>query len=409
MKKIPHQENYLRIFGDHLIDEQTKAQLTRCVGSDAIGVLTADAHFGYGHPIGGAIAYKDKLSLSGVGFDIGCGNKAVRTPLLAREVDIPRVMDQIVRDIGFGVGRPNPKPIDHPVFEELDTLEVRMPTESRRKLLKDARLQLGTVGSGNHYVDLFEDEAGYLWIGVHFGSRGFGHKLTMGFIAISQGKPFDAKVQEGPMNSNPILFDAQSEVGQDYHQAVQLAGNYAYAGRDIVIETVCKILGTHFIDEVHNHHNFLWQEEHAGTNYWVVRKGCTPAFPGQQSFIGSTMFDLSYIIEGVEHEDSREALYSTVHGAGRVMSRRAAAGRKRFRNGKLESLGDGLINYSSTLQKAKELGIEIRGGGADESPECYKSLKEVLATQSNSIKILHTLKPVGVAMAEAEVVDPYKD
>ena len=404
----------LKIFGRELIDDQSVEQLLNCLTEDSLGVLTADAHYGYGHPIGGAVAYPDHISLSGVGFDIACGNKAVRTDILARDIDLPEVMDEIVRRIGFGIGKPNPIKPEHEVLDKLPSLQIRMPGKYKSTLLETARKQLGTVGAGNHFVDLFEDEEGYLWIGVHFGSRGFGHKITTGFIALSQGLRFDDRPKNTAMNSKPILFSIDSEMGQDYIQAMQLAGKYAYAGRDMVVDTVCDILQCRVNYVVHNHHNFAWREEHFGRDYWVVRKGCTPAFPGQKGFIGSNMFDTSVVVEGVDSEESEKGLRSTVHGAGRVMSRTKARGKvkwKRGRDGKKRPrvVAPGLVDFNETREKAKKMGVELRGGGADESPECYKSLEEVLHHQGHTIRVLHRLKPIGVAMAGDDDFDPYID
>jgi tRNA-splicing ligase RtcB len=407
-------EARIKIFGEDLIDQQSIDQLQRAMSEDSIGVLTADAHYGYGHPIGGAIAYRDKISLSGVGFDIGCGNKAVRTNICASDVDVEKMMDEITTQIGFGVGRPNPTPIDHPVFDQVKTLPVLMPKSEKASLMQKARSQLGTVGSGNHFVDLFRDAEDRLWIGVHFGSRGFGHTLTMGFIAIAQGKAFGDRVSEGGMESPPILFDADSETGQDYFASLQVAGAYAYAGRDYVVDKVCEILGAESDLEVHNHHNFCWREEHFGSTWYVVRKGCTPAFPGQRGFVGANMFDTSVIVEGVESDSSKQSLYSTVHGAGRVMSRRKALGKTKWTkaaNGtrKLIIVQKGVVDFDQTREEARRRGIVLHGSGADESPECYKKLDQVLDRQGETIKVLHRLEPIAVAMAGAEIFDPYKD
>src|SRR5690606_16487137 len=245
----------LTIFGEEIIDEKSIAQIKNCIGPEDIAVLTADAHYGYGHPIGGAVAYKNHISISGVGFDIACGNKAVRTSIKGSEINVNKVMDEIFHRISFGVGRINNEPLDHPVFEKIAKAEF----SPQRKLLGLATEQLGTVGAGNHFVDLFEDELGFLWIGVHFGSRGFGHKTTTGFIAMAQNKDFFDRAKEGGMDSKPILFDINSDMGQDYIAAMNLAGEYAYAGRDVVVEKVLEILGTNETTfEVHNHHNFAW-------------------------------------------------------------------------------------------------------------------------------------------------------
>jgi tRNA-splicing ligase RtcB len=314
-------------------------------------------------------------------------------------------MDEITKQIGFGLGRPNPKPIDHPVLDKINSTDF-IP---QRKMIKLVQEQLGTVGSGNHYVDLFKDEEKRLWVGVHFGSRGFGHKTAMGFMALSQGKSFEDRIKEGGMDSPPILFEAKSEIGQDYIYAMRLTGKYAYAGRDTVIEKVLEILGAESIYEVHNHHNFAWHEKHFGEDYWVIRKGCTPAFPEQQSFIGSNMGDTSFIIEGYDSSISKKALYSTVHGAGRVMSRTKAAGRSRWVKGKRKHISRGVINFKRVKEEMKSRGIELRGGGADEAPEVYKKLTDVLSYHRDTLNILHSLKPIGVAMAGEDVHDPYID
>ncbi len=401
--------NNLTIFGEHLIDEKSIAQIKNCISEEDIAVLTADAHYGYGHPIGGAVAYKNHISLSGVGFDIACGNMAVRTTIKADDINVPKIMDQVFRRISFGVGRPNNEPADHPVFDKIRHADFK----HQRAMIDLAKAQLGTVGSGNHFVDLFKDEEGYLWIGVHFGSRGFGHKTTTGFIALSQGLSFTDRGKEGSMDSKPILFDLQSQLGQDYIAAMNLAGEYAYAGREMVVKKVLEILGTEKTTfEVHNHHNFAWLEEHFGEKYWVVRKGCTPAFPGQMGFIGANMEDTSVIIKGKDSELSRRGLFSTVHGAGRVMSRTQAAGKrkwKRTRDGNQPVVvSKGLVDFDAVRDRLKNK-IELRGSGADEAPECYKDLDEVLACQGETIEVLYRLQPIGVAMAGEAVYDPYKD
>src|SRR3954466_1292376 len=201
------------VIGDH--EPRTVEQLERCVAAEegAVGVLCADGHVGYSQPVGGAVAYRDHISVSGVGYDIGCGNKAVRTDLRHADIaaDLPRIMDAIVRRISFGVGRSNDDPVDHPV---LDAIRHAVPRQ--RALLDLAARQLGTVGAGNHYVDLFADEDGTLWIGVHFGSRGFGHKTASGFLALAQGLRFDGRASEGDMDAPPTLLAIDSELGEEY-------------------------------------------------------------------------------------------------------------------------------------------------------------------------------------------------
>jgi tRNA-splicing ligase RtcB len=182
-----------------------------------------------------------------------------------------------------------------------------------------------------------------------------------------------------------------------------------------VVTLVLKILGNpNKTFEVHNHHNFAWKEEHFGEKYWVVRKGCTPAFPNQLGFIGSNMANDSVIVQGVDSELSKEALYSTVHGAGRTMSRNEAAGKKKWikdRDGikRPVVVGRGKVNFEKVKRDVREKGIELRGSGADEAPECYKNLDDVLHYMGNTIKVMYRLHPIGVAMAGSDIYDPYKD
>src|SRR5436190_16598965 len=315
------------------VDRRSLEQLQRCMaaGDAEFGVLCADHHVGYSQPIGGGIAYEGYVSPSGVGYDIGCGNKAAKTDLTRADLDaqggVEGVMREITRRISFGMGVPATERADHPVLEKIRIADFA----PQRKLVQLAENQLGTVGSGNHYVNVMEDEDGHIWVGVHFGSRGFGHKTASGFLALAEGLPFDGRAQEGEMDSPPVLFEVGSELGDGYVAAMELAGEYAYAGRDVVIAKVLEILGAEAVYEVHNHHNFAWREEHFGRSYWLVSKGCTPASPGQEGFVGGSMGDESVILEGVEAGENEQALHSTVHGAGRVMSRTKAAGRVRRR------------------------------------------------------------------------------
>jgi tRNA-splicing ligase RtcB len=407
----------IKTFGQ--VDERSLAQLERCMkaGDADFGVLCADHHPGYSQPIGGGIAYEGYVSPSGVGYDIGCGNKAARTDLTLADLDrlggVEGAMHEIARRISFGMGVPARERVDHPVLDKIAQADF----EPQRKLHKLAVEQLGTVGSGNHYVDLFEDEEGRIWIGVHFGSRGFGHKTASGFLALAQGLPFEGRAKEGSMDSLPVLFEADSDLGQSYISAMQLAGDYAYAGRDAVVAKVLAILGAEATSEVHNHHNFAWREEHFGREYWVIRKGCTPAWPGQEGFVGASMGDESVILEGVGGPEAEESLFSTVHGAGRVMSRSQAAGRFRRRtvrrDGKKvrveEQIRPGVVDWPGVQERLRRKGIVLVGGGADEAPEVYKRLPEVLDAHAGSIRVTHRLRPLGVAMAGHEVYDPYKD
>jgi tRNA-splicing ligase RtcB len=355
-------------------------------------------------PIGGVAAYRDKISPAGVGFDIACGNKAVLLNLKYQDVapELPRLMDEIFSTLSFGIGRRNAESVEHEVFGYGAWQNVAF-LKGNERLRGTALGQLGTIGSGNHYVDLFRDEVDRVWIGVHFGSRGLGHTIASHFITEAGGNP------NGDMDEPPVLLSTDSALGQDYLQAMELAGAYAYAGRDWVCDRVARILGGQVQEEVHNHHNYAWQEKHQGELLWVVRKGATPAFPGQRGFVGGSMGDDSVILEGVESPEATRVLYSTVHGAGRVMSRTAAAG-KLIRKGPEKGQRTGGVVTPEMMQEwVQSKGVELRGAGCDESPHCYKRLHEVLRHHGNTVRVLHRLTPIGVCMAGIDCVDPYKD
>jgi tRNA-splicing ligase RtcB len=247
------------------------------------------------------------------------------------------------------------------------------------------------------------------------------------------------KVSEGDMMSPPVTFEADSGVGEAYIEAMKMAGEFAYAGRDVVVDKVMNILAAEPLFEVHNHHNFAWHERHGGEDWWVVRKGCTPAFPGQMGFVGATMAENSVILEGTQ--GTEPALFSTVHGAGRAMSRNEAAGKQRKRwscnnrdcdwfqgqgehkpktgacpkcghpklSKRMVRFTKGKVDWEAEQSKVRELGIELRGAAADEAAPAYKRLNEVLAAQGDAIHVRHVLTPVGVAMAAADTADPWKD
>jgi tRNA-splicing ligase RtcB len=385
------------VWGDPL--EGAISQIKTCALTADRVALMADHHKGYAVPIGGVVAYKNAISPSGVGFDIACGNKAVRLDMYGPELraNISRIMDDIWSTISFGVGRKNAERVDDPLFAM--NAHPGWDTDAAKPLKRKAEEQLGTVGSGNHYVDLFTDEQDRVWIGVHFGSRGLGHGIATWFLKAAGAK-------DG-MDVEPCVLDVASDLGAQYIRAMQLGGAYAYAGRDWVCDRVAKILGASILEEVHNHHNYAWRETHGGEEYWVVRKGATPAFPGQRGFVGGTMAEPAVILEGVESDEAAHSLYSTVHGAGRVMGRLEAAGVFDRKTGVCKRPGK--VTQEMMQQSVTAANVELRGAGLDESPQCYKRLNEVLDAHGKSIRILHTLTPVGVAMASAREFDPYKD
>lgn len=404
----------IAVFGDPI--QNAVEQAIMVANNRAVRVaLMADHHQGYSMPIGGVAAYDGFLSPTGVGFDIGCGNKAVRLSVSAKHVrfNIVKIMDEIASKISFGMGRNNESKVDDKYMGWADTSRDVWNIPYVKGLRDLAVNQIGTVGGGNHYVDVFIDNNEQVWVGVHFGSRGFGHKIATHYVNLGGG-------EDGIM-SPPVLLHYNSDLGAQYRLAMEAAGEYAYAGRDWVCDTVAGIIGGEIVEEVHNHHNFTWEEEHVidgkRMNLFVVRKGATPAWPGQKGFIGGSMGDFSYIVQGQDGETfydiigdqlvdiQKASLFSTVHGAGRIMSRTEAKGK--VKNGRV--VKEPALSREAWGEHMNQWGVELRGGDLDEAPGAYKRIEEVLDAQGSTIRILNRLKPVGVAMAPSGVVDPYKD
>src|SRR5699024_4222962 len=200
-------------------------------------------YYGYSQPFGGVIVYDGQISPSGVGYDIACGNKAVKTNLTYHDVKdrLPAIMDQIAAKVPFGIGKKSKRKVDHKLFDDPSwDVCLEFVKHEHDQLKAIARNQLGTVGSGNHYVDLLIDhqKADEVWIDNDFGSRGFGHRVASGFLNLANGRKLADRAPGESMEQPPTLLDMGSELGEMYYQAMELAGHYAYAGRDFVVEQV---------------------------------------------------------------------------------------------------------------------------------------------------------------------------
>jgi tRNA-splicing ligase RtcB len=423
------------VVGTH--DTDTLQQINTVAEKALRTALMADGHLGYGMPIGGVGAFDNQVSPSFVGYDIACGNLAVRTNTTGQQfltaggiqnatmICRNTVADDIIHNISIGIGGINEhltKPDDHAVFQD-PRWEV-IPKAIRDKLKERARAQLGTVGAGNHFIDVFVDEEDRVWFGVHFGSRNLGRQICSGFLALINNQEWtdlNPKVSEKEVGLG--LVSLTTQLGQDYWAAMELAGDYAYAGREWVMITLLNHFGLKLEDRVHNHHNYAWTEwvynlegEQSSSSCVVIRKGATPARPNQRGFVGGSMGDISVILEGrtfppakdyygnidqqspwIEtYQAQRNMMFSTVHGAGRLIGRSQAKGKPNKDGGwKREPL----VTAEMMTQAVKDAGIVLRGGDRDESPHVYRKLADVLQAQGDTIKVLHTLTPKIVCMA----------
>lgn len=408
------------VFGEH--DDNTIGQIARtCEAEDAVGgVLMADGHLGYAMPVGGVVAYDAAVSPNGVGFDIACGNKAVRMNLKAGEIqgEMNGIMDRVYSEVAFGIGSKSEMHKDHELFDDVRWGALPWANDNRYAgNMKDKfRAQLGSVGSGNHYVDIFRDENADVWVGVHFGSRGLGHNICTAFMNLANGMKWNDRPRGEKMEAPPTVIKLDTLLGGDYWSSMMLAGGFAYAGRDIVCQQVADILGAEIVEEVHNHHNYAWLEKHNGEEVIVVRKGATPAFPGQRGFVGGSMGDDAVIVRGADTPSYAQSVsyFSTVHGAGRVMSRTRAAGKVKWQRvdggpKRPVRVSAGEISEADMRQWVTDKCVVLRGAGCDEAPQAYRRLPDVLKHHEGTIEVEHTLTPMGVAMAGADVYDPWKD
>ena len=349
------------------------------------GALMPDAHVGYGLPIGGVLALDNTVVPYAVGVDIACRMKLSVLDLPAELVDEHpyRLKQALEKCTRFGVGVTHETPQDHPVMDQ-DWNVTRVTRTNKDR----ARSQLGTSGSGNHFVefgiltleqradDLNLDAGRYLALMSHSGSRGTGSSVCDFYSRVAQGRlPVNAK-DFGRLG----WLSLDDEAGQEYWAAMNLMGDYAAANHSVIHRLVSKFLGAHVIAGVENHHNFAWKEVHNGREVVVHRKGATPAGPGVLGVIPGSMADPAFIVRGKGHPES---FSSASHGAGRRMSRTAARDK---------------YNFREIQRDLEQQGIHIMSAGADEVPYVYKNILEVMAAQQDLVDVVARFDPRIVKM-----------
>lgn len=346
-----------------------------------------DVHMGVGASVGTVIATEKAIIPSAVGVDIGCGVNAVRLSLKASDLpdSLKKIRSQIERDVPLGAGG-----------NHKDTLEISSRYSSRvkdapasvinaigglDKVHKKASLQLGSLGSGNHFIELCIDENQDVWILLHSGSRGIGNMVGSYFIDKAKRRMEQYFITLP--DDNLAYLPEDTDDFNDYVEAVGWAQNYAFENRRLMMEIVVAALRRHIpIDftitqeAINCHHNYVEKENHFGRNMWVTRKGAIRARKGDLGLIPGSMGQKSYVVSG---KGNAESYCSCSHGAGRAMSRTEA--RKRFTVADL---------------KAQTIGVECPKSDAvlDEIPSAYKDLDVVMDNQSDLIEIVHTLKAI---------------
>ncbi|MGE5467596.1 MAG: RtcB family protein [Ignavibacteria bacterium] len=345
-----------------------------------------DVHTGIGATVGSVIATRSAIIPAAVGVDIGCGMIACRLSLTAAELDeraLKRIFDQISRDVPVGFEQHEearaPVAAAKPFAKPLREIMARHPGVGKRVgRHSDWVRQLGTLGGGNHFIEVCTDEAGRVWVMLHSGSRGIGNAIGQYFIELARR---DAEREQIVLPDRDLAwFGEGSAHFDDYVQAVQWAQDYAAANRAAMVDAVLAALARHLppftvTSEVVNcHHNYVAREHHYGSDVWVTRKGAIRARRGDLGIIPGSMGAKSYIVRG---RGAPESFESCAHGAGRRMSRTQA--NKAFSAHDLERQTEGVVCR-------KDRGV------VDEIPAAYKDIDEVMANQSDLVEVVHSLK-----------------
>lgn len=379
------------VWGEELIAEAAMDQMNKAMSLPIThqGALMPDAHVGYGLPIGGVLATEvNKIIPYAVGVDIACRVKLSVFPIKAKELrtHTSNYKHLLLRNTHFGLGSTNYEHIDTSLFD--DPLWRELPL--LKKMKGRAMEQLGTSGSGNHFVEFgevrfFDDFEGkydsdYVYLGLlsHSGSRGLGANIAQHYSDLA------IKLQQLPSSLKHLSWlDLNSEAGIEYWHAMNLAGDYAAANHREIHDKMIRDLQCTPILQIENHHNFAWKEEiEDGIQAMVHRKGATPAGEGVLGFIPGTMTDPGYIVRGLGNKAS---INSAAHGAGRQMSRKKAKSVL-----KKEDWQNILFNN----------GVHLLSAGLDEAPMAYKNIEQVMDAQSDLVSMVASFHPKIVRMSE---------
>jgi tRNA-splicing ligase RtcB len=396
MKQVLHEEGSrpIKIWTED-VEDAALTQLKNIarlpfIHSNGVSAMP-DVHMGKGASVGTVIATDKAIIPSAVGVDIGCGMNAVRLSLKASDLpeNLKPIRNQIERDVPLGAGG-NVSELNLDSYSNVFTIKNQSTSLKLADLLFNGKIdklfeksayQLGTLGSGNHFIEICVDENQDVWVMLHSGSRGIGNLIGSYFI--EKAKRNMEKYFISLPDADLAYLPEETEDFNDYVEAVGWAQNYAFENRALMMQVVIKAIKRHIAKEftitkeaINCHHNYVERENHFGRNLWVTRKGAIRAREGDLGIIPGSMGQKSYIVRG---KGELQSYCSCSHGAGRKMSRNQA--KKQFT---VEDL------------KAQTLGVECSKTDAvlDEIPSSYKDLDVVMANQVDLIEVVHTLKAV---------------
>ncbi|MDH3975233.1 MAG: RtcB family protein [Deltaproteobacteria bacterium] len=355
--------------------------------------LMPDCHQGYGMPIGGVIACEDAVIPNAVGVDIGCGMGAVKTDLPVTETSrelIRQIVTRVKELVPCGEGKAHKKKQDWNGFDE----KIENPQDRKwysEHIWKLANRNLGTLGGGNHFIELQEGDDGYVWLMIHSGSRNLGYQIARYYnqVAMSLNDKLKSKIP----NKDLAFLPLSSKEGKAYITDMNFALDYAKENRRRIMESFKEALSESFPDTefecpINIHHNYAGIENHFGKNVWVHRKGATSARTNEAGIIPGSMGSPSYIVEGLGSSDS---FTSCSHGAGRAMGRNEAS--RRLSVEECNEAMEGIVfDRWNKVRHGKEKGSHDLG----EAPQAYKDIDTVIESELDLIKPLVKLRPLGV-------------
>ena len=373
------------------VDEGSRRQLSNIAALPFVHHHVAampDVHLGIGATVGSVIATQHAIIPAAVGVDIGCGMCAARTTLRAEDLDakhLNTVFAQISRDVPVGRGqhRENRAPVDQAeaFAAGLAAILAKHPKLTpKRDKAQDWVCQLGSLGGGNHFIELCLDEAGRAWVMLHSGSRGIGNRIGTYFIERARERAI--RMDRSLPDFDLAWLDEGSPEFADYMEAVGWAQDYARSNREVMLGLVLAAMRRHLRpfevteEAVNCHHNYVEREHHFEADVWVTRKGAIRARSGDLGIIPGSMGARSYIVRG---KGNVESFHSCAHGAGRRMSRTQA--QKQFTAADLAHQTEGVVCRKD-------------GGVVDEIPAAYKDIDQVMANQTDLVEVVHTLKQV---------------
>lgn len=355
--------------------------------------LMPDCHQGYGMPIGGVIACEDAVIPNAVGVDIGCGMGAVKTNLPVLETSRESIC-QVVKDVKEGV--PRGEGNAHKKKQDWQGLDQKIEGPENRKwhsarVWDLANRNLGTLGGGNHFIELQAGDDGFVWLMIHSGSRNLGYQIARYYnqVAMSINDKWKSEIP----NKDLAFLPLSSKEGKAYITDMNFALEYARENRRRIMEHFVEALlasfpKTDFESPINIHHNYAGIENHFGKNVWVHRKGATSARVNEVGIIPGSMGTPSYIVEGL---GNRESFNSCSHGAGRALGRKAAS--RSLSVDECDKAMEGIVfDRWNKMRRGKEKGTYDLG----EAPQAYKDIDTVIESELDLIKPLVKLKPLGV-------------